>query len=208
MARVVGLVSMMCLVLLAVAVPARAHTELSSSDPANGETVDGPLDTLTLTFSRPIELAGKGVQILDASGCATATSRSRSSPARAIAVARPGALAPRPRTCPLDTPFEPDEHTAAQPAGSRRCGCPASRRSSQWWAAGSAAPDREKIRADRRQVAAELRTLLLSIEEITTVILAGTPVSMQLGETRSSPSGTSQRSTSPPSGTTMAAAPS
>lgn len=36
-------------------------------------TVDGPLDTVTLTFSRDIELAGKGAQILDATGEVVAT---------------------------------------------------------------------------------------------------------------------------------------
>lgn len=59
---------MVLVALLAVAVPAGAHTELASSDPVDGGTVDGPVDTVTLTFSRNIELAGKGVEVLDATG--------------------------------------------------------------------------------------------------------------------------------------------
>lgn len=68
MARVAVLAGLLCLLVLGVAAPASAHTELASSDPSEGATVDGPLDALTLTFSRPIELAGKGVQVLDANG--------------------------------------------------------------------------------------------------------------------------------------------
>ncbi len=55
-------------VLLLVAAPAWAHTGLSSSTPADGGAVNGPLDELTLTFSRPIELAGAGVEVLDEAG--------------------------------------------------------------------------------------------------------------------------------------------
>lgn len=68
MARFTVLAGMVCLMMLGVAAPALAHTELASSDPSDGATIDGPLDELTLTFSRPIELAGKGVQVLDDDG--------------------------------------------------------------------------------------------------------------------------------------------
>lgn len=68
MGRLAVLVSVVCLLLLGVAAPVWAHTELASSDPSDGAKIDGPLDTVTLTFSRPIELAGKGVQVLDENG--------------------------------------------------------------------------------------------------------------------------------------------
>lgn len=72
MARVALFAGVLCMIVLGVAAPASAHTELASSDPSAGATVDGPLDVLTLTFSKPIELAGKGVQVLDANGDAIA----------------------------------------------------------------------------------------------------------------------------------------
>lgn len=71
MARVALFAGVLCMIVLGVAAPASAHTELASSDPSAGATVDGPLDVLTLTF-KPIELAGKGVQVLDANGDAIA----------------------------------------------------------------------------------------------------------------------------------------
>lgn len=61
-------------VLLTVASPALAHTGLVSSTPAQDASVDGPLEEVTLTFSRPIELAGDGVRVLDGQGDPVAVS--------------------------------------------------------------------------------------------------------------------------------------
>jgi copper transport protein len=71
--RLAGLAVAACAVLLVLATPAWAHTGLESSDPADGETVEEPLDAVTLTFNRPIELAGDGVEILDAAGALVAS---------------------------------------------------------------------------------------------------------------------------------------
>lgn len=55
-------------VLVALAGPAAAHTGFESSDPADGATIDLPLDEITLVFSGEAEPTGDGFQILDPSG--------------------------------------------------------------------------------------------------------------------------------------------
>ncbi len=45
--------------------PAGAHTGFESSDPADGASVDAPVDAITLTFSGPAEPAGEGFVVLD-----------------------------------------------------------------------------------------------------------------------------------------------
>jgi copper transport protein len=68
--RLFWVVGLLAALLVMPAVPAAAHTDLESSTPAAGAKIDGPLDTLTLRFTQPIDLAGKGVQILDGTGTA------------------------------------------------------------------------------------------------------------------------------------------
>lgn len=60
-----GAVSVVALVLLAA--PAGAHTELASSSPAAGSTVDR-LDRLDLHFTEPIEISASHVWITDVAG--------------------------------------------------------------------------------------------------------------------------------------------
>lgn len=60
-----GLVSALVLV---VATPATAHTGLHASTPADGATVGGPVRTLTLRFTVPIEPVGAGIEVLDDTG--------------------------------------------------------------------------------------------------------------------------------------------
>lgn len=47
---------------------AAAHTAFDSSVPADGDTVTGPLDELTLLFTAPADPAGAGFEILDGDG--------------------------------------------------------------------------------------------------------------------------------------------
>lgn len=54
--------------LVAVAAPAAAHTGFDSSDPADGTTVDQPVDTITLVFTGQAEPTGAGFQVLDPTG--------------------------------------------------------------------------------------------------------------------------------------------
>lgn len=44
--------------------PVLAHTQLDSSEPAAGETVSSAVDTIVLTFSRPIELLDRSVRLV------------------------------------------------------------------------------------------------------------------------------------------------
>lgn len=60
-------VALVALTVLATA-PAGAHTGFESSDPADGATVDGPLDAISLVFTGPAEPTGTGFEILDGSG--------------------------------------------------------------------------------------------------------------------------------------------
>lgn len=61
-------------VLLAVAVtgaaaaPASAHASLVSTDPAEGEVLAAPPDTVTLTFDEPVSLVAEGLLAYDAAG--------------------------------------------------------------------------------------------------------------------------------------------
>ncbi len=48
--------------------PAAAHTGFESSSPADGETLDSPVSTISITFSGAAEPAGDGFVVLDASG--------------------------------------------------------------------------------------------------------------------------------------------
>lgn len=68
MVRVSALFGLVCSLALVLAAPAAAHTGLDSSTPADGATADGPVRTLTLRFTVPIELVGAGVQVLDDAG--------------------------------------------------------------------------------------------------------------------------------------------
>ncbi|MEZ5227792.1 MAG: copper resistance protein CopC [Acidimicrobiales bacterium] len=61
------IVAIAALTVLATA-PAGAHTGFESSDPADGATVDGPLDAISLVFTGPAEPTGTGFEILDGSG--------------------------------------------------------------------------------------------------------------------------------------------
>ncbi|MEZ5257112.1 MAG: copper resistance protein CopC [Ilumatobacteraceae bacterium] len=48
--------------LVVLAPPGGAHTGFESSNPADGSSVDVPVDEITLTFSGPAEPAGEGFQ--------------------------------------------------------------------------------------------------------------------------------------------------
>ena len=45
-----------------------AHTQLDSSQPAQDETVSGEIDSVVLTFSRPIELLDRSVRVVGSPG--------------------------------------------------------------------------------------------------------------------------------------------
>ncbi len=49
--------------LVALAAPALAHTDLDSTTPADGATVEGPVDEVRLTFTLPVTQLGDGVSI-------------------------------------------------------------------------------------------------------------------------------------------------
>lgn len=68
MRRLAGVLGLACTAVLMLAAPVWAHTGLESSDPPEGAKIAGPLDTVVLTFNRPIDLAGKGVEVLDETG--------------------------------------------------------------------------------------------------------------------------------------------
>ena len=54
--------------LVLLAAPASAHTGFESSDPADGASLDAPVDTITLDFTGPAEPTGNGFQVLDPTG--------------------------------------------------------------------------------------------------------------------------------------------
>ncbi|MEZ5219755.1 MAG: CopD family protein [Ilumatobacteraceae bacterium] len=62
-----AVVALVAITLLAVS-PAAAHTGFDSSDPADGSTIDGPPEAITLVFTGPAEPTGTGFEILDGSG--------------------------------------------------------------------------------------------------------------------------------------------
>ncbi|MCB0995871.1 MAG: copper resistance protein CopC/CopD [Acidimicrobiales bacterium] len=61
------IVALAALTVLATA-PAGAHTGFESSDPADGTTLDGPLEAISLVFTGAAEPTGTGFEILDGSG--------------------------------------------------------------------------------------------------------------------------------------------
>ncbi len=58
----------MMFVLLGSVGPAGAHTGFESSDPADGDIVDGPLSELIISFTGDSEETGEGFQVLDGAG--------------------------------------------------------------------------------------------------------------------------------------------
>lgn len=66
--RRLAIIGLLCVAFLAIAVPATAHTALETSTPADGSTVDRAVRRVVLTFNEPIEPAGQGAQLLDATG--------------------------------------------------------------------------------------------------------------------------------------------
>lgn len=83
--RGVALVAVIATVLLVLlAAPASAHVDLTSSDPANGEVVDDPPETITLVFSTEAEPAGEGVLLVDAAGTPLAAEVDYASPDRVV----------------------------------------------------------------------------------------------------------------------------
>lgn len=55
-------------ILLTLGTPASAHTGFESSSPSEGETVDGPISEISLTFSGEATPAGDGFSVLDPDG--------------------------------------------------------------------------------------------------------------------------------------------
>ena len=62
---------------LAWAVPAHAHTELRSMDPASGATLQSPPSRVLLGFSEPVEVSFGSIRLVDASGRAVETGPAR-----------------------------------------------------------------------------------------------------------------------------------
>ncbi|MEZ5375200.1 MAG: CopD family protein [Acidimicrobiales bacterium] len=58
----------MIFVLLGSVAPAGAHTGFESSDPADGDVVEGPLSELVISFTGDSEETGDGFQVLDGDG--------------------------------------------------------------------------------------------------------------------------------------------
>jgi len=61
--RSLAVLAALVTLLFLVASPASAHTELTSSTPANGAVVNGPPSTISLTFSEPPLAEGLAVQV-------------------------------------------------------------------------------------------------------------------------------------------------
>ena len=55
-------------VLVTWASPAAAHTDLDSTEPAEGSTVDQPVDAVVLVFTQPVEAVDDGFAVLDGDG--------------------------------------------------------------------------------------------------------------------------------------------
>src|SRR5688572_18185337 len=68
MRRVVFFVLIALAVPLAWAVPAHAHTELRSTDPASGATLQSPPSRVLLGFSEPVEVSFGSIRLVDAAG--------------------------------------------------------------------------------------------------------------------------------------------
>ncbi len=65
---VIGVLLLSMTALVVSPSPAAAHTGFESSSPADGETLDAPVSTISITFSGAAEPAGDGFVVLDASG--------------------------------------------------------------------------------------------------------------------------------------------
>lgn len=48
--------------------PAWAHTDFEGSDPVDGQSVAGPVDRVTVTFTNPAQESGEGFVVLDSTG--------------------------------------------------------------------------------------------------------------------------------------------
>lgn len=48
--------------------PALAHTDFEGSDPVDGQSVAGPVDRVTVTFTNPAQASGEGFVVLDSTG--------------------------------------------------------------------------------------------------------------------------------------------
>ena len=66
--RFAAIAALVVMTLSWLALPAGAHTGFESSDPADGSTVTGELDSIVLSFSGQAEPAGEGFVILDSTG--------------------------------------------------------------------------------------------------------------------------------------------
>ena len=63
-----GAVLLGLLLLLAGAVPAQAHTDLETVEPADGSTADGPVAEVVLTFTLPVTPLGEAVEVTGPDG--------------------------------------------------------------------------------------------------------------------------------------------
>lgn len=61
-------VAALAILLLATGHPVFAHTELESSTPADGETVDAPVSEITLVYTAAVTPVENGFEVLDADG--------------------------------------------------------------------------------------------------------------------------------------------
>ncbi|WP_278237381.1 CopD family protein [Isoptericola sp. AK164] len=63
-----GAVLLGLMLLLAGAVPAQAHTDLDTVEPADGSTADGPVEEVVLTFTLPVTPLGEAVEVTGPEG--------------------------------------------------------------------------------------------------------------------------------------------
>ena len=66
--RVLAGAGVVVVAVLLMASPSAAHTGFDASDPADGSTVDEPVDAISLVFTGPAEPTGPGFQVLEPSG--------------------------------------------------------------------------------------------------------------------------------------------
>ena len=73
MRKLISGISLAIAVLFFTASSASAHTELQKSNPADGQSINAPLDRIELTFSEPPLIDGSKISLADATGAAIST---------------------------------------------------------------------------------------------------------------------------------------
>lgn len=73
MRKLISGFSLAIAMLFFTAASASAHTELQKSNPADGQSINAPLDRIELTFTEPPLIVGSKISLNDATGAAIAT---------------------------------------------------------------------------------------------------------------------------------------